>query len=72
MVEGLTHGWGFGWLIMLGLIVLVIVIWYMVKMMKKNAPTGLNKTPRQILDERFASGEISEEEYDHKKKRLED
>ncbi len=31
-----------------------------------------NETPREILDRRFASGEIGEEEYKRKKKTLEE
>jgi uncharacterized membrane protein len=41
----------------------------------ENDPLNIFKkkeTPREILDRRFASGEIGEEEYKHKKKTLEE
>ena len=68
------HGWGFGmgmgfgWII--GLIVLVVVIWLVVKVMNQNSHVNLpdNKSPLDILKARYASGEISKEEFEEKKR----
>ena len=62
---GLGMGMGFGWII--GLIVLV-VIWLIGKVVNQNSKVSLpdNKSPLDILKARYASGEISKEEYEEK------
>lgn len=61
------HGWGFGmgvgWLI--PLLFMVIVVYY-IKENKKESDSA-----RDILDKRYAKGEIDEKEYKAKKADLE-
>ena len=69
---GMGSGWLFGALIMVGVVLLVIVL---VRMFgrsrrddtggaaKSEAVRGADKTARQILDERYAEGDLSTEEY---------
>lgn len=70
-------GWGsgFGWVFMLlfwALIIfgiIAIVKWLMGT--TGNSGTPLPKTAKQILEERYARGEIDREEFEHKKRDLE-
>lgn len=67
MTEFGMHGWGFGmgvgWLI--PLLFMVIVVYYI----KENQKEG--DSARDILDKRYAKGEIDEKEYKTKKADLE-
>ena len=62
---GFGHGWGmgFGWLVPL---LIIGVLFYLFK----NKRDGSAKTAQDILDERYASGEISQKEYEAKSKVL--
>lgn len=71
-------GWGVGGLWMLGGLLLVIgvivlVVWMVTRTSRAGetptqGPSG--PTPSQILSERFARGEITEEEFEQAKKAL--
>jgi putative membrane protein len=70
-------GWGggmfFGPLFMIALLVLsVVVIVALVRWFsgERVLPRESNRTPRDILDERFAKGEIDREDYDARRKAL--
>ena len=65
---GMNWGMGFGWII--GCIILVVAIWIVVKVTNQNNNTKQpgDKSALDILKERYASGEISKEEYEGKKK----
>jgi putative membrane protein len=70
-------GWGggmlFGPLVMIALLVLsVVVIVAVVRWLgeDRGLPAEIARTPRQILDERFAKGEIDREDYDARRKAL--
>ena len=61
--------WGFGALVLIGVVILVIV---MVRIFSPSRPTSLQApspqpggtvSPKQILDERYARGELDTEEY---------
>jgi putative membrane protein len=70
MMNGINHSLGMGWIWIIGLIVLVIVIWVIVRTLsqKSNRNQPDNKTPLDILKERYARGEISKQEFEEKKK----
>lgn len=60
-------GWG-GWLAMtLGMVAFwALVIWAVIAMFRSDAPARAGREaddPQRILDERFARGEIDEDEY---------
>ena len=69
-MNGINHSLGMGWIWIIGLIVLVIVIWVIVRTLsqKSNRNQPDNKTPLDILKERYARGEISKQEFEEKKK----
>lgn len=64
------HGWGmgFGWIF--GLILIGLIIWFIVTFTGQNSRHYFErrKSALDILNERYAKGEISREEYKEKKK----
>ena len=73
MGYGMNWGMGFGWII--GLALLVLVVWAIVKLVNNNnannsATDNKQKTALQILKERFAKGEIDKQEFEDKKRVL--
>lgn len=68
---GMGWGWLFGGLILVGLIVLIVVVVLVVIRSGSagrtvpNTPgtAGASRTPREILDERYARGELTTDEY---------
>ncbi len=78
----MMHDWGMGWgwggmflgpLFMVAwLALLVAVIVLLVRWLGGGSfgVGGLPRTPREILDERYAKGEIDHEEYDKRRKAL--
>jgi putative membrane protein len=72
-MQGFGHGWGmgFGWII--GIIILLIILWLAFKTFQPNKehPSTGQKTPLDILKERYARGEIDKEDFEQRKKDLE-
>jgi putative membrane protein len=66
-------GWGFLWMIGSWVVIVAIVV-FAVRAFSSGSPerSGRATDPRSILDERFARGEISEEEYRERKRVLEE
>jgi len=65
---GVGYGFpGLGMILVWGLVILVVV--WLVRGFSGQAPAN-GKSARQILDERFARGEIDRQEYEEKKKAL--
>ncbi len=66
------HGWGMGigWII--AFLLLIVLVWLIVKASKKSSDTEMpaNKSPLDILKERYARGEIDKDEFDKRKKDL--
>lgn len=63
---------GFGWLTMLlPLVILILLVVGAVRFFGNDGGREpRTKTPREILDERFARGEINREEYEERRKTL--
>lgn len=72
MFHGYGHGWGMIWGWVIGLVILVALIWIIVRVADQNRKsTRLSgRTPLDILNERYARGEIDREEFEEKKKDL--
>jgi putative membrane protein len=80
----MMHDWGFGWgwgggmffgpLFMIAgpvlLIVLVVVLVRWLGPGGRDIPRDRIQSPREILDERFAKGEIQRDEYEQRRKAL--
>lgn len=58
------------WIIPLILLFLIGISIYMIRKNKKEDDQHINNSALRILDERFAKGEIDEEEYNRKKNNL--
>ena len=61
--------WGWGWWMGFGMVLFWVVvglaIWLLVR--GGQAPSSGGPEPKEILAERFARGEISEEEYEERR-----
>lgn len=66
MMSGMMFLTGILWLVLLGLLIYGLVKWLSGK--KQDA----NDTAMQILKERYARGEITEQEYETMKKKLQE
>jgi len=70
MMDEVNHGLGMGWGWIIGLVVLIVIIWIIVKAFnrKKTPKVPNDKSPMDILKERYARGEIGKDEYEEKRK----
>jgi putative membrane protein len=79
----MMHDWGFGWgwgagmffgpLFMLaGAVLLIVLVVLLIRWLsaRGESPEVRIRTPREILDERFAKGEIDREDYEARRKTL--
>jgi putative membrane protein len=79
----MMHDWGFGWgwrsgmffgpLFMLaGPVLLIVLVVLLVRWLSdsRDGPSARLRTPREILDERFARGEFEHEEYEARRRAL--
>lgn len=66
------HGIGMGWGWIIGLFILVAAIIIIVNVARQNNRSNqeYNKTPLDILKERYARGEINKAEFEERKKDL--
>ena len=67
----LNHGWemGSGWIV--GIIVLVIILGLVAIVMSQKKNNRLKeKSPLDIIKERYARGEISKEEFEEKRRSI--
>ena len=68
--------WGHGsgmllsWIV--GIVILILIFWFVVKALNQGNEKSRqgDKTPLDILKERYARGEIDKEEFDRRKKDL--
>ncbi|MFP4622072.1 MAG: SHOCT domain-containing protein [Bacteroidales bacterium] len=68
--HGMGMGMGWGWII--GLVLIALIVWLVVKTTSQQTggtPTS-EKSPLDILKERYARGEIDKEEFEERKKDL--
>jgi putative membrane protein len=78
----MMHDWGFGWgwgggmffgpLFMIGgPILLIVLVVLLIRWLSGNRDVRRDtRTAREILDERFAKGEIQRDEYEERRKTL--
>jgi len=66
------HGWAIGWGWIIGLIIIAVLIGLLVRAFNRPGQSKAteNKKPLDILKERYAKGEITEEEFEESKKNL--
>ena len=72
--QGGWSGMWFGPLFIIGLLVLAVALIFALIRARIGGSTETTKstrTPRQILDERFARGEINREEFEQRRKAVE-
>jgi putative membrane protein len=55
-----------------GLLIIIVLGIVVYRLMKGQPEKNSEKTPRDILDERYAKGEIDAEEYQERKNNLKD
>ena len=68
MMNGLGENmWSMGWGWIIGLIIIVVIILITVMATRQTRNTK-EKSPHDILKERYVRGEISKEEFEEKKK----
>lgn len=70
-INGMSGIMGYGWII--GIAVLILIVWVFIRYVRpdQSSPTKIEHSPLDILNERYARGEIDKEEYLEKKKHLE-
>jgi putative membrane protein len=74
MMNGINHSWGMGsgyiWII--AIIIIIVAIWLIVKIMSRSDRRNalIDKSPMNILNDRYARGEISKQEYQEKRKAI--
>lgn len=72
MMYGWTGGWaGMVWMIVFWVAILAVVYLIVRSLGSSEARAGRARDAMEILDERFARGEISEEEYASRRRVLE-
>lgn len=77
------HDWGFGWgwaggmffgplFMIAGPVLLIVLVVVLVRWMmrERDGPRDRIRTPLEILDERFAKGEIDREDYEARRKTI--
>ena len=66
------HNWGMPMMWFIWIPLIVLIIWLVVKQTKTDQSSGQKKkSSMEILKRRYASGEITTEEYERRKKVLE-
>jgi len=68
--DGMLAGGGMMWLLWLVLIIVIVVIVRSFFTSAKSADHSANDSPLTILEQRYARGEIDEEEFQHRRKLL--
>lgn len=74
------HGgmWGTGWgggmamMVLFWLLLIAIVVWFFRSAESRASPGSRHETPLEILQRRYASGDIGRDEYEQKRRDLGD
>jgi putative membrane protein len=79
----MMHDWGYGWgwgsgmflgplFMIAGPVLLIVLVVALIRWLNdsRERPGVRLRTPREILDERFAKGEIKRDEYEERRKAL--
>ena len=73
-MDGMNNAWGFemgyGWIISLILLVVIIGLMAESGRRRKNAREQKFNSPQDILKTRYAKGEISRDEYEEKRRHI--
>ena len=65
------HGFGGGFMWLFWIVLVVVIVWALKATAFSNGKAeGVDKSPLEILQNRFARGEIDEEEFERKRKLL--
>jgi putative membrane protein len=74
MMDGMNNAWGFemgyGWVICLIVLVVIIGLTAESSRRRKNAREQKYNSPQDILKTRYAKGEISKDEFDEKRRHI--
>lgn len=71
MMNQFGHGWTMGWGWIIGVILVILIFWIIARTLNQNRINQQrDKSPLDILKERYALGEIDKEEFDKRKKDL--
>ncbi len=62
-MNGWGWGWGLGLLVVIGVVILVIVLVLSLSKSRSSSAPSSSSAPKQILDDRYARGELTTEEY---------
>lgn len=61
--DGYGMGWGMVWMVFTWAIIIGLSIWLVTWLTRRDRVVERTETPRQVLDRRFASGEIDATAY---------
>jgi putative membrane protein len=63
-------GLGMVWYWIIGVFILAAIIWVVSRYFGQNSPVNKSKSALDILNERYARGEIDKEEFEEKKSNI--
>jgi len=65
------HGWGmYWWMIVVGVVALTTFLILLVNQLRSRAQIGGPETPMEILERRYARGDLTDEEFEEKRRQL--
>ena len=69
MMNGINQAWGMGLSWTIGLIVVAVIIWLIIKVMdqKSNLNLRMTKSPLDILKKRYVRGKIGKKEFNRRR-----
>lgn len=59
------HGWHMGWMAIFWVVLIIAIVWLVTRAGTTSAPPASShrKSPEEMLKRRYASGEISQDDY---------